>query len=141
MSIIFSKRLGISIGTFNMIFNAFLYIVCGFAIKSWILPLYSVVTFFIGSKTIDFVVEGFDRSKCAMIITEKETEITDELQKKFNDSGTIVNGMGGYSRKEKNIIFFIVNSFQISRVKQTVFEIDPNAFISLYDISDVIKKQ
>ena len=141
LSVVFAKRIGISIGTFNMIFNAVLYVICGFAMQSWILPLYSVVTYFIGSKTVDFVVEGFDRSKCAMIVTDKATEITTELQNNFSDSGTVVNAMGGFSRKEKEIIYFIVNSFQIYKVKQIVFEIDPHAFISLHDVSDVIKKQ
>ena len=67
LSVMFAKKIGISIGSFNMIFNAVLYTVCGIVIHSWILPLYSIVTYFIGSKTVDYIVEGFDRSKCAMI--------------------------------------------------------------------------
>ena len=141
LSVIFSKRLGISIGTFVMIFNAILYIVCGFVIHSWILPLYSVVTYFIGSKTVDYIVEGFDRAKCAMIVTVKATEITKAMQECFSSSGTIVKAIGGYSQKEKEIIYFIVNSFQIYKAKQIVHEIDPDAFISLHDVSDVIRKQ
>lgn len=140
LSVIFSKRLGISIGTFNMVFNAMLYIVCGFAIHSWILPLYSIITYFIGSRTIDFIIEGFDRSKCAMIVTVKAKEITKELQNNFSCSGTVVKAIGGYSQEEKEIIYFIVNAFQIYHVRQIVFEIDPDAFISLHDVSDVIKK-
>ena len=42
--------------------NTILYTVCGITIKSWILPLYSIVTYYIGSKTVDFVVEGIDKS-------------------------------------------------------------------------------
>ena len=67
LSVVFAKKIGISIGTFVMIFNTVLYTVCGITIKSWILPLYSIVTYYIGSKTVDFVVEGIDSSKCAMI--------------------------------------------------------------------------
>ena len=141
LSVIFSKRIGISIGTFVMTFNAILYIVCGFVIRSWILPLYSVVTYFIGSKTVDYIVEGFDRAKCAMIVTVKAAEITKTMQESFSASGTIVKAIGGYSQKEKEIIYFIVNSFQIYKVKQIVHEIDPDAFISLHDVSDVIRKQ
>lgn len=141
LSVIFAKRIGISIGSFVMVFNAILYIVCGVVIRSWILPLYSIVTYFIGSKTVDYVVEGFDRSKCAMIVTVKAQEITQALQGDFNSSGTIVKAIGGYSRQEKEIIYFIVNSFQIYKVKQIVHEIDPDAFISLHDISDVIRKK
>ena len=76
LSVIFAREIGISIGTFVMIFNTLLYIVCGMVINSWILPLYSIVTYFVGSKTVDFLVEGFDRSMCAMIVTTKSKQIS-----------------------------------------------------------------
>lgn len=141
LSVSFAKRIGISIGTFTMIFNATLYIVCGIVISSWILPLYSVVTYFIGSKTVDFVVEGLDRSKCAMIVTVEAEKITAALKENFASSGTVINGSGGYSNEPKEIIFFVVNSFQIYKLKQLVHEIDDTAFISLHDVSDVIKSK
>ena len=83
MSIIFAKRIGISVGTFVMIYNVILYVVCGFVAESWILPLYSIVTYFAALKTIDFIVEGIDRSKAAMIITAKPQEISDALTEAF----------------------------------------------------------
>ena len=140
LSVIFAKKLGISIGTFVMIFNLILYTVCGIIIKSWILPLYSIVTYFVGSKTVNFIVEGFNRSKCAMIVTTHATEITDALSKQFGSGGTIVNAMGGYSKEDKTIVYYIVNHFQINKLKQIVKSIDHNAFISLQDVSDIIKK-
>lgn len=139
MSVIFAKKIGISLGTFVMVFNAILYIVCGIIIQSWILPLYSIVTYFVGSKTVDFVVEGFDRSKCAMIVTSKADEITDVLSEEFSSSGTIVNAIGGYTKADKQIVYFIVNHFQINKLKTIVHGIDKEAFISLQDVSDVIR--
>ena len=111
LSVIFAKKIGISIGSFVMIFNAVLYIVCGIVIQSWILPLYSIVTYYVGSKTVDFIVEGFDRSTCAMIVTNKAEEISEALSKTFEAGGTIVNAIGGYSKDEKQIIYFVVNHF------------------------------
>ncbi|MFW5677987.1 MAG: YitT family protein, partial [Acetivibrio ethanolgignens] len=55
LSVVFAKRIGISIGTFVMLFNTLLYIICGIAIQSWILPLYSIVTYYVGSRTVDFI--------------------------------------------------------------------------------------
>ena len=141
LSVTFAKRLNISIGTFVLIFNTLLYVACGIAIQSWILPLYSIVTYFIGSRTVDYIVEGFDRSKCAMIVTTKSAEISDALSDAFESSGTIVNAVGGYSKKEKEIVYFIINHFQINKLKQIVHEIDESAFISLQDVSDIIRKQ
>ena len=140
LSVIFAKKIGISIGSFVMIFNASLYIVCGIVIQSWILPLYSIVTYFIGSKTVDFIVEGFDRSTCAMIVTNKAAEISDALSESFKAGGTIVNAIGGYSKDEKQIIYFIVNHFQINKLKSIVVGIDKKAFISLQDVSDIVKR-
>ena len=77
LSVIFAKRIGISIGTFVMAFNILLYIICGIAIKSWILPLYSVVTYAAASKTIDFFVEGFDRSKTGIQSVTARVSLTE----------------------------------------------------------------
>ncbi len=141
LSVTFAKKLGISLGSFVMIFNTILYIVCGIVIQSWILPLYSIVTYFVGSKTVDFIVEGFDRSKCAMIVTTKADEISAALSQDFLASGTIVSAVGGYTKDSKQILYFIVNHFQINKLKKIVLEIDERAFISLHDVSDIIKKR
>lgn len=140
LSVIFAKRLGISIGTFVMIFNIILYIVCGIAIQSWILPLYSIVTYFIGSHTVDYIVEGFDRSMCAMIVTDQAEDISAVLSETFKAGGTIINATGGYSKDKKQIIFFIVNRFQINKLKKVVKDIDSTAFISLQNVADIVRK-
>ena len=139
LSVVFAKKIGISIGAFVMIFNTILYIICGLAINSSILPLYSIVTYFVGSKTVNFIVEGFNRSKCAMIVTTKAKEVSEAISNQFGSSGTIVNAIGGFSKEEKNIIYFIINHFQINKLKQIVHDIDDKAFISLQDVSDIIK--
>ena len=123
LSVIFAKRIGISIGTFVMLFNTLLYIICGIAIQSWILPLYSIVTYYVGSRTVDFITEGFDRAKCAMIVTVKANEISNALSENFDSSGTIVN------------------RFQINKLKNIVHDIDESAFISLQEVADIIRKK
>ena len=139
LSVVFAKRIGISIGTFVLIFNTALYIICGLVIHSWILPLYSIVTYYVGSKTVDYVVEGFNRAKCAMIVTTKADAITNALAESFSAGGTIVNAIGGYSKEQKEIVYFIINHFQINKLKKIVHEIDAGAFISLQEVSDIIK--
>ena len=140
MSVIFAKKLGISLGTFVMLFNTLLYIVCGMVIHSWILPLYSIVTYFVGSKTVDFIVEGFDRAMCAMIVTNQAEKISLALSENFKAGGTIVNAVGGYSKNEKQILYFITNQFQINKLKKIVTGIDQSAFISLMNVADIVRK-
>lgn len=140
LSVVFAKAIGISMGSFVMIFNTILYIICGVVIHSWILPLYSIVTYYVGSKTVDYIVEGFDRSMCAMIVTTKAEAVSAALSEHFMAGGTIVNAIGGYSKDEKQIIYFVVNHFQINRLKKLVTDIDATAFVSLQDVSDIVKQ-
>ena len=137
MSVIFSKRLGMTVGTFVMLYNVMLYIICGFVIESWILPLYSIVTYGAALKTIDFIVEGLDRSKAVMIITEKPDCITAALIDEFECGTTNMFAKGGYSNKDKTVIYFVVNRFQIARMKAIVHTIDPSAFMTITEVADV----
>ena len=139
MAVIFAKKLNITVGTFVMIYNVILYILCGFMIHSWILPLYSIVTYAAGLKTVDFVVEGFDRSKEVMIVTGKPDEISSALMEAFECGTTKIAATGGYSNADKTIIYFVVNRFQISRMRSIIQRIDPKAFVTISDVADVFK--
>lgn len=139
MSVIFAKKLGITVGTFVMIYNLILYVICGVLVGSWILPLYSVVTYGAALKTIDFIVEGIDRSKAAMIITSKPDEICKELIENFESGITKINVKGGYSNQDKTMLYFVVDRFQISKMRDIVHYIDEGAFITITEVADVFK--
>lgn len=139
LAVIFSKKLGLTVGTFVMIYNIILYTVCGIIMGSWILPLYSIVTYGAGLKTVDFVIEGLDRSKSVMIITEKPTEISEELMAAFDCGTTKIKAMGGYSNNEKTVIYFVVNRFQIAKMKNIVCSVDPKAFMTISEVAEVLK--
>ena len=139
MAVIFARRLNVTVGTFVMTYNVLLYVVCGFVMQSWILPLYSIVTYAAGLKTIDFIVEGFDRSKEVMIVTDKPQEVSRALTEAFACGTTKIAAVGGYSNAEKTIVYFVVNRFQISKMRDLVLEIDPNAFVTISDVADVVK--
>ena len=137
MAVIFSKKLGITVGTFVMIYNIVLYIIAGLVINSWILPLYSIVAYAAALKTVDFIVEGFDRAKCAMIITSKPDIICEELMHAFETGATKIDVVGGYSNAQKTMIYFIVNRFQVVKLKELVHDIDSSAFITISEVADV----
>ena len=139
MAVIFAKQLNVSVGTFVFAYNLLLYIVCGIVIRSWILPLYSIVTYMAAIKTVDFIVDGLDRSKCAMIITTKPEKVCEKLQEEFRCGSTVVEAYGGYSKSRKTIVYFIINRFQVSRMRSYVQAIDPAAYISISEVVDVFK--
>ncbi|MBR6502217.1 MAG: YitT family protein [Clostridia bacterium] len=137
MAVIFAKKIGVSVGAFVMAYNALLYITCGLIKEDWILPLYSIVTYYAGLKTIDFIVDGLDRAKSAMIITEHPTEVCEALAYHFETGSTRIKATGGYSNREKTMVYFIVNRFQVTKMKNIVHEIDPKAFITISEVADV----
>ncbi len=139
MAVIFSKKLGITVGTFVMIYNVILYVIAGIILNSWILPLYSIVTYAAALKTIDFIVEGIDRSKAAMIITSKPDEICNELMSTFESGATKIAVKGGYSDVDKTMIYFILDRFQIAKMQDIVHSIDETAFITITEVADVFK--
>lgn len=138
LGVTFAKGLGLTVGSFVMIYNVILYLFIGFVFQSWILPLYSIITYFVGNKTIDFIVEGLDKAKSVMIVTMREEEICQALSDEFGRGITQINARGYFSGAEKCVIYFVVNRFQIPKVKHLVTTIDPAAFITVTEISDVM---
>lgn len=137
MAVIFAKKLGVTVGTFVMVYNVILYVICGIVIKSWILPLYSIVAYAAALKTVDFIVEGLDRAKCALIVTTEPDDICSILGEVFETGSTKIEVIGGYSNEPKTMVYFIVNRFQVAKLKEIVHEIDPHAFITISEIADV----
>ena len=137
MAVIFAKRLGLTVGTFVMIFNAVLYIIAGVLLESWVLPLYSIIAYFVNLKTIDYIVDGIDRAKCAIIITEKAEDVCKTLTEVFGSGVTYLDAKGGYSNQDKTMIYFIVNRYQVVRMKEIVQKIDHLAYITISDVADV----
>lgn len=120
-----------------MIYNVILYTFCGIVLNSWVLPLYSVVAYSAALKTIDFVVEGIDRAKCAMIVTEYPTEICKVLSDTFGSGVARVDATGGYSKRLNSIVYFVVNRYQVNRMKEQVHEIDSKAYIIMNEVADI----
>ena len=136
LAVIFAKKLSLTVGTFVMIYNIVLYMAVGVILNSWVLPLYSIVTYAAALKTVDFIVEGIDKCKAAVIITTKPQEISRALSETFGSGITLIPAKGYYSDQDKTVIYFVVNRFQISRMKRVVLENDKEAFISITETAD-----
>lgn len=139
MAVIFSKKLGITVGTFVMSYNILLYIMCGIILKSWILPLYSIVAYGAAVKTVDFLVEGIDRSKAAMIVTSDSENVCAALSEEFGCGLTILDAKGYYSNSDKQLVYIVLNRFQIPKMRNIVHDTDPYAYISVSEVADVLK--
>jgi uncharacterized membrane-anchored protein YitT (DUF2179 family) len=139
MAIIFAKKLGLTVGTFVMAYNVALYVICGIVCSSWILPLYSIVAYAVALKAVDFIVEGFDRSKAAMIVTTRPQEVCSVISAAFECGVTMMEGKGFYSNSKKTVVYVVLNRFQIPKMKDLVHEADPSAYISINEVADVFR--
>ena len=137
MAVSFAEKLGISVGTFMMIYNIILYVICGVVNNSWILPLYSIVTYFAGSKALDFIVEGLDRSKAATIITSRPDEVCWALSKEFKNGMTMMQARGFFSGDEKTYVYLVLHWYQITKVRDIVHKYDPKAFVTISEVANV----
>ena len=138
LGVTFAKQLGLTVGSFVMIYNVLLYLAIGVLFHSWILPLYSIIAYFVGNKTIDFIVEGLDKAKSVSIITTREADICQALSEEFGRGITQIPATGFFSGESKCMVYFVVNRFQIPKVKRLVNQIDPAAFITVTEISEVM---
>ena len=88
-------------------------------------------------KTVDFIVEGFDRSKAAMIVTTCPDDVCKALSDEFGSGMTLLKAQGFYSGSDMIAVYFIVNRFQVGRMKSIVHECDPKAYITITEVANV----
>lgn len=137
LSVLFAKKLSLTVGQFVMIFNAIMYICACFIFNNFQIGLYSIVTYAIGLKAVDFVVDGFDKGKACIIITNKSEEMGDAISSSMGRGITVLNAQGYYSGEGKTMMYCVVNRFEIGKITSIVSKIDSNAFMTINDISDI----
>ncbi len=135
LSLIVSKKFGCSVGEFIMCINLFIYLAAG-KVFSWESAMYSILTYFIASKVIDGVMEGFNSSKSVRIISDDAGDIGNALIEKLDISVTYLKGIGGYSGQDKDLIYCVVSRLELPKMLDIIRDIDSNAFISIVDVHE-----
>jgi uncharacterized membrane-anchored protein YitT (DUF2179 family) len=136
LSILVNKATPFSVGEIVMFINVFILSAAGF-VFGWDRAMYSLMAYFIATKTIDITIEGLDQSKSVWIISDKHREIGDALNDRLGRGVTYLNGEGAYSGDEKQVIFTVITRLEEAKLKSIVNNIDPNAFLAIGNIHDV----
>ena len=136
LSLIVSKKFGFSVGEFILIINVFIYAAAGL-VFGWESAMYSVLTYFIASKVIDNVMEGFNSSKSVRIISDNAGIIGDALIERLDISITYLQGIGGYTGQDKDLIYCVISRLELPKMLEIVKEIDQRAFVSVVDVHEV----
>ncbi len=95
----------------------------------WRLPLYSLVTIFVSSRVIDYVIDGASYDKLLFIISKKNAELTRFILDEMGRGATYIKSSGTYTREERDMLFLVVSRREISSVQNKIKEIDPESFV------------
>lgn len=136
VALVISKRTSLSVGQVVLVFNLVIYFVAGmiFGIDR---AMYSLLTYFITFKVIDFVSEGFEQAKAALIVTEKGTDMAKEIYKRLGRTVTVIRGKGLISG-DKEVMYCVLTRMEIYELRHIAEEMDESAFITILDVSDII---
>ena len=130
LGILLTKKIPFSVGEFVMFFNIFIFGWAGFVL-GWEHAMYSILTYYIASKTIDAVIQGLDETKAVIVISDEFEEMGNAIRNRLGRSITNLKGYGGYSSQEKDVIYVVVTRLEITKLKTIIYETDPNAFVTI----------
>ncbi len=134
LALLVSRKTGLTVGDFIFVFNVALFSVAAFSLGIET-ALYSMLTYFAASKTIDFLIHGIEEYNGVMIISEKSDEIRLKILEDLKRGVTIIEGRGGKTNQSQDILFCIVTQFEIPKVNQLIKSIDERAFIAIQHVS------
>lgn len=100
--------------------------------------LYTLVASFVYSQVLTIVQNGGYTVRGMIIITQKSQEAADAILNGINRGVTYLNGQGAYSGNEKNILYVVLNPGEVHDVKVIMADLDPDAFISIIDVDEVV---
>ena len=141
LALYFSRRLNISMGDIIIIINILI-----FGASTWLLgteaALYSMLAYFVASKTMDFIIQGIEEYLGLTIISIHSEEIKDAILSEMNTGVTILHGEGGYGRKESSpqkidVLYTVVTRLELLKINRIIDDTDPHAFVVIQGVRDV----
>jgi uncharacterized membrane-anchored protein YitT (DUF2179 family) len=130
------RKSGINISTVSFVINSVIVLI-GATLSNVETALYTLILMYIGYYVMDRVIDGFDRKKLLFIVTEKEKEVSYSIMQHLGRGVTYFYGEGAYTGENKKVIYCIVTSKELSKIKKLIEDIDDTAFISIMDASEV----
>ena len=140
LGIYINEKIGLSIGTIILFFNAILFGITAL-ILSVEVALYSILTFIVTGKVIDFVFRGFEDYVGLWVISKESEKIQQKLLTDLGTGITVYNGVKGYGSKgleeNKQILQITLNRIDVKKAYRIVESIDEGAFIVEFDVNKI----
>ena len=138
VKLIRKKRPSLSTGTLILIFDVAVISLSGIVYGNIEAVMYSLVAVFITSRVIDFVLYGSEHGKIIMVVSDKAKEMAEIIMNEHSRGVTLIKAQGGYTHKEKNILWCAVRASQVRNINRSVKEADPAAFTVICDAGQII---
>ncbi len=136
LALIISRRFPATVGDSILIFNVLI-----FSSALLVLPpeqvLYSILTYFSASKTVDFMMHGIESYNGVFVISNQSHQIRFSLVNELGRGATIIKSRGGYSERDQEILFCVLTRLEISSMRRLIEKSDKTAFVVVFPISDV----
>ncbi|MEC4568663.1 YitT family protein [Paenibacillus sp. CMAA1739] len=97
----------------------------------------TIVILYVGTKVMDFMIEGLNPKKAVMIISEHQDQIAEMVITKMDRGVTVLSGHGYYTKNPKEVLYIVISKQEVSALKKIVKAIDTAAFITIHDVRDV----
>ncbi|WP_270940766.1 YitT family protein [Romboutsia lituseburensis] len=139
IALILSKKFpGIKPTKFMICLDAFVVISSGIASQNIEIALYSAIALYVVVKVADAIMEGFDYSKAFFIISNHADDIKSVITRELDRGLTVLDGRGGYTNEEKQVLLVVVSKNQEVYLKKLVKTADPSAFIIVSNVHEVL---
>lgn len=135
-AILLDSKCSFTVGEIVMFFNLFILSAAGF-VYDWNSSMYSLIAYFICTRMIDAVDNGLDASKGVFIVTTEYDKVSDTLLHDMKKPVTRLHGQGGFLKDDKDVLYCVVTRLEVTTLKNKVQEVDPVAFISIFDVQEV----
>lgn len=132
------KYVGWSMGKTMFIFDAVVITLSLITYLSYREAMYTLVAVFVGARVIDFMQEGAYSARGAMIISDKNDEISAKIMKEMDRGVTVLKGRGSFTKQERDVLYCVVGRNEIVRLKNVITSVDPHAFVSVSIVHDVL---
>lgn len=98
----------------------------------------TIIMLYVMSKVLNFILEGFNPKRSITIISQQHETIAEEIQRRIDRGITVINGSGYYSKQEHKILYVVINRYQLLPLQNIIHEIDPQAFVIITDVQQVL---
>ena len=128
----------ISMGRVILAADLLVIVISGIVFKSIESVLYAIITVFVSSRAIDYILYGTGNGKMLMVFTEKADDIAKAITGQTPRGVSILPVKGGYTGKDKNMVICAVRSSEVSRINKIINSVDPNTFTIISEAGEIL---